>query len=110
MTTINTTLTELLDSLGINDIEINLIGNVTPSEPMSMYSPGSPVEAELINIEADKWQETVPISAMNDLIVCLYKITRDPRYRDKVETILIEQANLDRAASVVDAYERRRHD
>lgn len=105
MTTINTTLWQILDSLGIDDFEINLIGNVTPEEKMSMYSPGSPVEAELINIEADKWQETVPISAMNDLIVCLYKITRDPRYRDKVETMLIEQAKSDREASEIDRIE-----
>lgn len=106
MTSINTTLSSLLESLGIADFEINLIGNVTPEEKASLCNPGSPIEAELTNIEADKWQDTVPVKGMSHLIAALHDICNDPRYRGKVEKMLIAQAESDREESEIDRYER----
>lgn len=102
MTAVKIELIDLLYLIGLNAVEITINGIVTPAERPTWDCPGSPVEAEVTNVEADGWQGKANAKAMVSLISFLTKICKN---NPIIEKELIEQAELDREAWEIDKAE-----
>ena len=102
MTAVKIELVELLYLIGLDDVEITINGIVTPAEKPTWDCPGSPVESEVINVEADGWQDKTNVKPMSSLISFLTKICKN---NPIIEKELIEQAELDREVWEIDKAE-----